>query len=200
MKRLSKHELFKLRNSININMLINKILKIPSKISQGHLRFLCPICSQFNTATKRETNLARCFRCERNFNTIEMVMAAKNLNFIKSVQFLQGLLPENNFKEITRNEPFTNPQVQRSTSVQIQKEPVAIDTLIKNISIGRTKKLNENSNNDLAKISQQEPIIGELNDKINRLSKQLDQLKSFVMDQFIEKSKTVGIENERKLK
>jgi len=189
MKRFSKHELFKLRNSININMLINKILKIPSKISEGHLRFLCPICSQFNTATKRETNLARCFRCERNFNTIEMVMATKNLNFIKSAQFLQGLLAENNCKEMTGNKPITNPQFHRSTSVQIRKEPVAIDAIIKNISIGRTKKLNENSNNDLAKINQQDTIIGELNDKINRLSKQLDQLKSFVTDQFIEKSK-----------
>jgi hypothetical protein len=189
MKRFSKHELFKLRNSININMLINKILKIPSKISEGHLRFLCPICSQFNTATKRETNLARCFRCERNFNTIEMVMATKNLNFIKSAQFLQGLLAENNCKEMTGNKPFTNPQFHRSTSVQIQKEPVAIDAIIKNISIGRSEKLNENSNNHLAKINQQDTIIGELNDKINRLSKQLDQLKSFVTDQFIEKSK-----------
>jgi hypothetical protein len=189
MKRLSKHQLFKLRNSIDINVLIDKILNIPSKIREGHLRFLCPICSQFNTATKRETNLARCFRCERNFNTIEMVMAAKNLNFIKSAQFLQGLLAENNLKEITRNKPFTNPHVQRSTSVQIPEEPAAIDLLIKNISIGKTKNLNDNSNNDWAKINQQEPIIGELNDKINRLSKQLDQLKSFVTDQFIEKSK-----------
>ena len=189
MKRLSKHELFKLRNSININTLINKILKLPSKISEGHLRFLCPRCSHFNTATKRETNLARCFRCERNFNTIEMVMAAKNLNFIKSAQFLQALLAESNLKEITRNKPFTNPQVQHSTFVQIRKDPAAMDTLMENISIARTKKLNENSNNDLVKINQREPIIGELNDKINRLSKQLEQLKSFVIDQFIEKSK-----------
>jgi len=180
MKRFTKHELFKLRNSIDINMLINKILKIPSKISQGHLRFLCPICSQFNTATKRQTNLARCFGCERNFNTIEMVMETKNLDFIKSAQFLQGLLAENNCKEMTG--------IKHSTSAQIRKEPVAIAALIKNMSIGKTKKLNENSNHDLARINQQD-TMGELTDKINRLSKQLDQLKSFVIDQFIEKSK-----------
>ncbi len=183
MKRFTKHELFKLRNSIDINMLINKILKIPSKISQGHLRFLCPICSQFNTATKRQTNLARCFGCERNFNTIEMVMETKNLDFIKSAQFLQGLLPENNCKEMTGNK--------HSTSAQIRKEPVAIGALIKNMSIigiGKTKKLNENSDNDLAIINQ-EDTIGELTDKINRLSKQLDQLQSFVTYEFIEKSK-----------
>ena len=62
-------------------------------------------------------------------------------------------------------------------------------TLIKNISIARIKNLNENVNNDFAKINQQESTMGELNDKINSLSKQLDQLKSFVMHQFIEKSK-----------
>jgi outer membrane murein-binding lipoprotein Lpp len=170
-------------------MLINKILKLPSKISEQQLRFLCPICSQFNTATKRETNLARCFRCKRNFNTIEMVMAAKNLDFIKSAQFLQALLAESNLKENIRKKPLTNTQVQRCTSVQIPKDSLAMDTLTKKMGIAKTKKLNGNSNNDLAKINQREPVIGELNDKIDRLSKQLDQLKSFVIDQFIEKSK-----------
>ncbi len=183
MKRFSKHELFKLRNNIDINMLINKILKIPSKISEGHLRFLCPICSESNTATKRKTNLARCFRCERNFNTIEMVMETRNVDFIQSCQFLQGLVPENNCIEMTKNK--------HSTSVKIRKEPAAIDSLIKKISMGigrTTKKLNENLDNDRAKTNQQD-TIGGLNDKINRLSKQLDQLKSFVTDQFVEKSR-----------
>ena len=118
-----------------------------------------------------------------------MVMAAKNLNFIQSAQFLQGLLVENKSKEITGNKPFINPQLQRSTPVQIRKKTAAIDSLVKNISMGSTKKLNESSNNDLPKINQQDPIIGELNDKINRLSKQLDQLKHFVTEQFIERSK-----------
>ena len=189
MKRFSKHQLFKLRNSINISMLINEILKIPSKVSQGHLRFLCPICSQFNTATKPETNLARCFRCERNFNTIEMVMETKNLDFIQSAQFLQGLLPENKSKEMNANKPSSNPRLQCSASFQIPKEPVAMQALVKNLSIGKSKQLNQTSDDNLAKINQRDPVIAQLNDKINRLSKQLDQLKSFVIDQFIEKSK-----------
>ena len=189
MKRFSKHELFKLRNSININMLINETLKIPSKASQGRLRFLCPVCSQFNTATKRETNLARCFRCARNFNTIEMVMETKNLDFIQSAQFLQGLLPENKSKEMIGNKSLTNPQLQCSTSFQMRKEPASMETLIKNIGVGKSEKLNRISDDDLAEINQQNPIIGQLNDKINQMSKQLDQLKSFVIDQFIEKSK-----------
>ena len=170
-------------------MLINEILKLPSKTSQGRLRFLCPVCSQFNTATKRETNLARCFHCQRNFNTIEMVMETKSLDFIQSVQFLQGLLPENKSKEMMANKPSPNLRLQCSDSFQIRKEPVAMQALVKNISIGKSKLLNQISQDDLPKINPQHLVIEELNEKINRLSKQLDQLKSFVIDQFIKKSK-----------
>jgi len=176
MKRFSKHELFKLRNSISINMLISEILKLPSKTSQGQLRFLCPLCSQFNTATKRETNLARCFHCQRNFNTIEMVMETKNLDFIQSAQFLQGLLLENKSKEITANKPSSNPRLPCIDSFQTGKEPVSLKTLVKNIGIRTSKQLNQTTDDDST--------------KINRLEKQLDQLKSFVIEQFIEKSKS----------
>tara|TARA_B100001964_G_C14205128_1_gene587698 strand:- start:198 stop:782 length:585 start_codon:yes stop_codon:yes gene_type:complete len=190
MKRFSKHELFKLRNSISINMLINEILKLPSKTSQGQLRFLCPLCSQFNTATKRETNLARCFHCQRNFNTIEMVMETKNLDFIQSAQFLQGLLRENKSKEITANKPSSNPRLPCPDSFQTRKESVSLQTLVKNIGIKTSKQLNQTSNDDSAKINRQDQVIETLNDKINRLEKELDQLKSFVIEQFVEKSKS----------
>ena len=171
-------------------MLINEILKLPTKTSQGQLRFLCPVCSQFNTATKRETNLARCFHCKRNFNTIEMVMETKDMDFIQSVQFLQGLLRENKSKELTANKSSSNPRIQSSASFQIRKEPVPLQALIKNMSIGKSNQLNENSDDDLAKINPQDPVIEQLHDKINRLSEQLEQLKSFVIEQFIEKSKS----------
>ena len=189
MKRFSKHELFKLRNSIDINMLIAEILKMPSKTTQGRLRFLCPVCSQFNTATKRETNLARCFSCARNFNTIEMVMETKHLIFIDSVRFLQGLLLENKSKQINANKPSAIPRPQCSTSFQIRKEPVSMKALIKNIDIEKPEKLNQTSGTDPGKINLPDPAIGQLNDRINQMSKQMDQLKSFVIEQFIEKSK-----------
>ena len=186
MKRFSKHELFKLRNSIDINMLIAEILKMPSKTTQGRLRFLCPVCSQFNTATKRETNLARCFSCARNFNTIEMVMETKHLMFIDSVRFLQGLLLENKSKKINANKPSAIPRPQCSSSFQIRKEPVSMQPLIKNIGIEKPEKLNQTSGTDPDKT---DPAIGQLNDRINQMSKQMDQLRSFVIEQFVEKSK-----------
>ena len=82
----------RLRNEIPITILIAKILDIPSKVSDGYFRFLCPICSEFITATNPKTNLGRCFRCEKNFNPIEMVMTVKCCNFKEAVEFLDGLV------------------------------------------------------------------------------------------------------------
>jgi len=88
-QRFSAQELFSLRNFIPIDILIEEQLIIPSKISEGFFRFLCPICNEFQTATNPKTNLARCFRCERNFNTIDIVMIWQDINFVEAVKFLQ---------------------------------------------------------------------------------------------------------------
>lgn len=88
-RRFSAQELRKLRNLIPIDFLIEKILMIPSKFTEGYFRFLCPLCSEFNTTTSPKTNLARCFRCQEKFNTIELVMVCKQSNFVESVKFLQ---------------------------------------------------------------------------------------------------------------
>lgn len=87
-QKFTPNELYELRNFISINDLIRD-LEIPFKISEGYVRFLCPLCKEFQTATKEETNLARCFRCERNFNTIDFVMILRQLPFVDSVRFLQ---------------------------------------------------------------------------------------------------------------
>jgi DNA primase (bacterial type) len=83
MKRFTQNELFELRNHIPINTLIENRLKMPAKISEGHFRFLCPLCGEFQTATNPKTNLARCFRCEKNFNTIDMVMTCEKALLLK---------------------------------------------------------------------------------------------------------------------
>ncbi len=92
-RRFTGNELFRLRNSIPIDRLIEDDLRIASKISEGWFRFLCPICGEFDTATNPRTNLARCFRCERNFNAIDLVMTVKGLGFIDAVEYLRTLLP-----------------------------------------------------------------------------------------------------------
>ena len=92
-RRFTGNELFRLRNSIPIDRLIEDNLKIASKIGEGWFRFLCPICGEFDTATNPRTNLARCFRCEKNFNTIDLVMTVEGLDFIDTVEYLKTLLP-----------------------------------------------------------------------------------------------------------
>jgi hypothetical protein len=85
----TSHELHILRNDIPIDALIEKALCIPSRIADGNFRFLCPLCKEPNTAVNPETNLARCFRCKENFNTIDLVMTIRKLDFVQSVRFLQ---------------------------------------------------------------------------------------------------------------
>ncbi len=91
-KYFSSRELFEIRNSIPIDVLIQKELTIPSKTNEGVFRFLCPLCNEFQTAVNSRTNLGRCFRCEKNFNTIDMVMAWHSIGFVDSVKYLQIIL------------------------------------------------------------------------------------------------------------
>jgi DNA primase len=91
-KYFSSRELYKLRNSIPIDVLIEKELAIPSKITEGFFRFLCPLCNEFQTAVNPKTNMGRCFRCKKNFNSIDMVMTWQNTGFVESVKYLQKIL------------------------------------------------------------------------------------------------------------
>jgi hypothetical protein len=83
----------RLRNEVPIDRVIADLLQIPAKVSEGHFRFLCPVCSDFNTATNPRTNLARCFRCERNFNPIDIVMVVEHVGFRGAVGLLRPMLP-----------------------------------------------------------------------------------------------------------
>jgi hypothetical protein len=89
--RFSSRELFELRNNIPVDTLIRDHLQVPSKIRDGLFRFLCPLCNEFQTAVNPATNLARCFRCEKNFNTIDLVMEIKGYSFRDSVLFLKQI-------------------------------------------------------------------------------------------------------------
>ena len=81
----------RLRNEIPITLVIAEFLKLPTKVSEGYFRFLCPLCTEFITATNPKTNLARCFLCEKNFNPIDMVMVAKQVSFSKAVDYLKSI-------------------------------------------------------------------------------------------------------------
>ena len=91
-RRFSNQELYCLRNKISVAILIEKVLGIPCRTTEGAFRFLCPLCNEFNTAVNFKTNLARCFRCKKNFNTIDLVMLVKEMDFVNTISFLNDYL------------------------------------------------------------------------------------------------------------
>ncbi|MBW2438478.1 MAG: hypothetical protein JRF29_14430, partial [Deltaproteobacteria bacterium] len=103
-RRFSSQELYHLRNDIPVEALIKNALQIPWRNTQGYFRFLCPRCKEFNTAVNPATNLARCFRCEKNFNTIDLVMRITQSDFVKSIRFLKDYQ-----KNMTEQSPPTQP-------------------------------------------------------------------------------------------
>lgn len=79
----------RLRNDIDIDLVINR-LRLERRPSKKNLRFRCPDCHGFHTATNPKTNLARCFDCKINFNPIDLVMAATARSFVETVEFLKN--------------------------------------------------------------------------------------------------------------
>lgn len=90
MTRITPEKLRALRNEVPIADLIRLRLELPSSVRDSYLRFLCPLCSGFNTAVKPATNLARCFACKKNFNPIDLVIAVRRCSFRDAVSFLEN--------------------------------------------------------------------------------------------------------------
>ncbi len=78
-----------LRNDIDIRTVLTD-LGIPTRERGSRLSFRCPKCTEFHTATNCRTNLARCFRCQKNFNPIDLVMAEKRSTFLEAVAYLES--------------------------------------------------------------------------------------------------------------
>jgi DNA primase len=116
----TRNELFVLRNHIPLEALIQQ-LGIPSKMSEGCFRFCCPVCREFDTGVNPATNLARCFACEKNYNTIDLVMQVKKSDFIHSVKFLKTIYEQ-------KNNPVTRPPSIIQTSAG---QPVSIGNILK---------------------------------------------------------------------
>ena len=93
-KRFSTKLLYQIRNEVPLASLLRETLQHPCKKSEGCDRFLCPRCGEFNTAINPRNNLGRCFRCEENFNTIDLVMILEGMKFVEAVYFLEKLLPK----------------------------------------------------------------------------------------------------------
>ena len=88
-EQYSANLLRRLRNQIPIDAVIVDLLNLEVKNDHTILRFRCPLCYNFHTATNHETNLARCFDCQKNFNPIDMVMTVGKCGFLDAVEILK---------------------------------------------------------------------------------------------------------------
>jgi len=122
-KKFTRQQLYCLRNEIPIDILIEN-LEMPFRIEEGRFRFRCPLCGEFNTAVNPETNLARCFRCGKNFNTIDLVMLIRKVDFVTAIGYLKALL-ENNQTKCDPQEPNTNRSENQPTHIGNILESIA---------------------------------------------------------------------------
>ena len=90
----SANFLRRLRNDILIDDVIVNLLNLQVRNEHQILRFRCPLCFNFHTATNHKTNLARCFDCQKNFNPIDLVMTVAKCNFVDAVQFLKDSIEQ----------------------------------------------------------------------------------------------------------
>lgn len=162
----SSQELFALRNHIPVERLI-KELEIPSKMIEGCFRFCCPVCGEFNTGVNPQTNLARCFGCEENYNTIDFVMLVTGSNFIHSVKFLKRL---HSNKEKTTI-PYRPPN-QRSVSI-----PVSIGEVLKSIGTDGNDRSKSTSKalkiNDTVRVKDIHERLRQLEQKVEYLNQKI---------------------------
>jgi len=134
MDPFTKQQLFQVRNDIDINWLINEKLPLERQFNRIW-RFQCPVCQQFNTATQKKNNLARCFSCQKNFNTIDIVIYTKKINFVPSVRFLLSLLDKK-----TR-QPDADKNNTNNINAGQQKELQAMNRIVALKEIERIKQV-----------------------------------------------------------
>ncbi len=156
-------ELYRLRNNIPVDKVIEK-LGIPSRISEGYVRFCCPVCKEFNTAVNPKTNLARCFLCKKNYNPIDIVIKVQGFSFINSVKWLQKFNYQNNKPQ----RPSQKTYYKRPP----QKQPVAIGNILKNINIPKKNKIKA-SEPDNINVSQLFERIIKLEREVQSLSRKI---------------------------
>ena len=90
----SANFLRRLRNDILIDDVIVNLLNLQVRNEHQILRFRCPLCLNFHTATNHKTNLAMCIDCQKNFNPFDLVMTVAKCNFVDAVQFLKDSIEQ----------------------------------------------------------------------------------------------------------
>jgi len=159
-KRYSRQELYILRNYIPVDSLIES-LGIESKMSEGCFRFCCPKCRGFDTSVKFDKNLARCFHCEKNYNTIDLVMLVKGSDFTRSVEFLKII-----YEQKKHPAPTLSSKKKAGTS-----QPDSIGNILKAITPAIKNRIKDPSKNPKNKLT-----VENLHDRVLHLEHQISHL------------------------
>ncbi|MBY0514370.1 MAG: hypothetical protein K2P78_10715, partial [Gemmataceae bacterium] len=76
----------------------------PSKVRDGRFVFLCPSCGEMLVAVNPRNNLAHCFGCGQNFNTIDLLLAL-DYDFRSAVALLDGWLKRYQTQQTNKKTP-----------------------------------------------------------------------------------------------
>ncbi len=90
---IRKDRLHELRNTIAFSHLFRRLGWPWKRREDGVVLFVCPICRESQTSVNPRTNLARCFRCERNWNPIDFTMDVGRMDFLEAYGYLEEMLP-----------------------------------------------------------------------------------------------------------
>ena len=90
MRRITSEELRRLRNDVPVEVVVGE-LRIERRARGRRRDFRCPACNGFHGAIHTRQNLTRYFRCERNFNPIDLVMAVRQTSFLDAVRELREI-------------------------------------------------------------------------------------------------------------
>lgn len=173
--RFSKQLLHDIRNLIPIRRLIEIELVIPNHTESGIFRFECPLCKGYHSSVKQDTNLARCFDCRRNFNTIENVMDFRKMDFRPAVEFLIPILKESSSEQaIHKTEIICKTRAEKLRS---SGDPVDLGSVIQ--SMPELKQFNASLENRLI-----EQRIQKLEKEIEEMKVRMDQFYDFLVREF----------------
>ena len=89
-QKINNTELRRLRNDVPIKDVIYA-LNIPWEMNDQIFRFICPCCKNLGASLHPNENLTRCFKCQKNFNPIDLTLIHLNKKFRTAINWLQTL-------------------------------------------------------------------------------------------------------------
>ena len=89
-----------IRNTIDFRQVFRRLGWPWKHREDGVILFVCPKCSERQTSVNSKTNLARCFRCEENWNPIDFTMEVGRMDFLEAYGFLKKCFRSQVIQEI----------------------------------------------------------------------------------------------------